>query len=315
MSLRIALFGQAAFGRETLERVRANGHEVVGVFAPPDSGRPDALAERAAELGIPLVRRRFYRKKSGEPIAAALAEYRALEADLNLLASVQVFLPREITEAPRHKSLCFHPSLLPRFRGGAALQYQIICGERESGVSIFVPDDGVDTGPIVVQRGGVMLSPTETTASLFFEKLQPLGIEALVEAVELVASGRARPRKQDESLATSQGLIDDTVAAIDLGQPAIEIDRLVRGCDPQPGAFLRLAGKPVRLFEVALLPEASESKAAGSVVACGDTGLAIALRGGVLRVKRVRADGGKEVAADFAKRVGLETGQRFESGA
>ena len=105
MSLRVALYGQAAFGRETLERVRANGHDIVGVFAPPDSGRPDALAERALELGIPLVRRRFYRKKTGEAIPAALVEHRALAADLNLLASVQVFLPREITAAPRHKSL------------------------------------------------------------------------------------------------------------------------------------------------------------------------------------------------------------------
>jgi methionyl-tRNA formyltransferase len=314
MSLRIALFGQAAFGRETLERVRANGHEVVGVFAPPDTGRPDALAERAAELGIPLVRRRFFRKKSGEPIPAALDEYRALQADLNLLASVQVFLPREITAAPRLESLCFHPSLLPRFRGGAALQWQIILGERESGVSIFIPDDGADTGPLVVQKSGVMLSPTETSATLFFEKLQPLGIAALVEAVELVASGRARPCKQDESLATAQGLVVDAVAAIDLASPAHEVDRLVRGCDPQPGAFMRLASLRVRLFEVALFP-ASSGAAAGSVVASDGAGLAIALRGGVLRVKRVRADAGKEIATDFAKRVGLEVGQRFESGA
>jgi methionyl-tRNA formyltransferase len=314
MSLRIALFGQAAFGRETLERVRANGHEVVGVFAPPDTGRPDALAERATELGIPLVRRRFYRKKTGEAIPAALEEYRALAPDLNMLASVQVFLPREITDAPRHKSLCFHPSLLPRYRGGAALQWQIILGERESGVSIFVPDDGADTGPIVVQKGPVSLSPGETTATLFFEKLQPLGIEALVEATELVASGRAHPQKQDESLATAQGLVDDTVAAIDLAAPAAEIDQLVRGCDPQPGAFLRFKGEPVRLFEVSFAPAVNDSTP-GSVVVLDASGLAIALRGGVLHIKRVRAATGKEAAADFAKRVGLELGQRFESGA
>jgi methionyl-tRNA formyltransferase len=314
MSLRIALFGQAAFGRETLERVRANGHTVVGVFAPPDAGRPDPLVERATELGIPVVRRRFYRKKSGEAIPAALDEYRALAPDLNLLASVQVFLPREITDAPRHKSLCFHPSLLPRFRGGAALQWQIILGERESGVSIFVPDDGADTGPVVVQKGPVPLSATETTATLFFEKLQPLGVEALVEATELVASGRARPQKQDESRATAQGLVDDGVAAIDLASSALEIERLVRGCDPQPGSFLRLDGSPVRLFDSSFAP-GDEGAPAGTVVACDAEGLAIGLCGGVLRVKRVRADAGKEAAQDFARRVGLEVGRRFESGA
>jgi methionyl-tRNA formyltransferase len=312
MSLRIALFGQAAFGVQTLERLRANGHTIAGVFAPPDSGRPDALAQRAQELALPLVRRRFYRKKTGEPIAAALDEHAALGADLNVLASVQVFLPRQLTDAPKHKSLCFHPSLLPRFRGGAALQWQIILGERETGVSIFVPDEGADTGPIVVQKGGVTISPIETTATLFFDKLQPLGIEALAEAVELVAGGGARPRAQDESLATHQGLVDDSVAAVDLARPAAEIDRLVRGCDPQPGAFVRFAGKPLRLFEVAL--EREVSGAAGSIAALDDAGLVLALRGGSLRVRRVRAELAKEPARAFAERVGLAAGARLESG-
>ncbi|HXZ83923.1 MAG TPA: formyltransferase family protein, partial [Myxococcota bacterium] len=205
MSLRIALFGQAAFGREALERLRANGHEIAGVFAPPEAGRPDALAQRAQELGLPLVRRRFYRKKTGEAIPAALAEHAALGADLNVLASVQVFLPRELCDAPKHKSLCFHPSLLPRFRGGAALQWQIILGEAETGVTIFVPDAGADTGPIVLQKGPIAIAPRETVTTLFFEKLSPLGVEALVEAVELVASGKAAPRVQDESRASAQG--------------------------------------------------------------------------------------------------------------
>jgi methionyl-tRNA formyltransferase len=313
MSLRIALFGQAAFGCDTLERLRANGHVVAGVFAPPDAGRPDALAQRARELGIPLIRRRFYRKKTGEAIPAALAEHAALGAALNVLASVQVFLPRELTDAPKHKSLCFHPSLLPRFRGGAALQWQIILGERESGVSIFVPDQGADTGPIVLQMGPVPIAPRETVTTLFFEKLQPLGVEALVEAVELVASGRAQPRVQDESRATAQGLVDDDVAAIDLAKSAVEIDRLVRGCDPQPGAFLRFGGKPVRLFDAALEPPVDATP--GSVSRCDASGLLVALRGGALRVGRVRADQAKEPAQAFAARVGLGPGGRLESGA
>lgn len=313
MKLRIALFGQAAFGVDTLERVRANGHEIAGVFAPPDGARPDPLAARAQELGLPLVRRRFYRKKTGEPIEAALAEHRALGAHLNVLASVQVFLPRVLTDAPVHKSLCFHPSLLPRFRGGAALQWQIILGERETGVSIFVPDEGADTGPVVVQKGGVALSPRETAASLFFEKLHPLGVAALVEAVELVASGRAKPEAQDESRATHQGLVDDAVAAISLEKPAAEIDRLVRGCDPQPGAFMRFKGNVVRLFDAALGPALSGTP--GGIVECGADGMVIALRGGSLRVKRVRADAGKEAAEMFAARAGLAPGGRFENGA
>jgi len=191
MPLRIALFGQAAFGFDTLERLREHEHQVVGVFAPPEGGRPDALAERALELGIPVVRRRYYRKKTGEAIPAALEAYRALEAELNVLASVQVFLPTEIVDAPKHKSLCFHPSLLPLYRGGAAMQWQIIDGAAETGVSIFIPDQGADTGPLVVQKGGVALDPTETTGSLFFKKLYPLGVEAIVASARLIDEGRA----------------------------------------------------------------------------------------------------------------------------
>ncbi|MEE9278686.1 MAG: methionyl-tRNA formyltransferase [Myxococcota bacterium] len=312
MALRIALFGQADFGRNTLDLLLEKSHRVVGVFAPPEGPRPDALAERAGELGIPLVRRRYYRKKTGEAIPAALEAYRALTAELNVLASVQVFLPGEIVDAPRHQSICFHPSLLPKYRGGAAMQWQIIDGVEETGVSIFVPHQGADTGPIVLQRGGVKLGPAETTASLFFDKLQPLGVSAIVEAVQKVDAGEARPEPQDESKATHQGLVDDSVAAVDLGRSAGEIDRLVRGCDPQPGAHVRVAGKTVRLYDVRL--EAEEAGTPGQILGIDSSGLRLALRGGVLRIGRVRADMGKEAASAFAERAGLASGDRVESG-
>lgn len=312
MSLRVTLFGQAQFGKDTLEGLLQRGHKVVGVFAPPEGARPDPLAERAKELGISLVRRRFYRKKGGSAIPEAVEEYKALEAELNILASVQVFIPSEITDAPVHKSICFHPSLLPAYRGGAAIQWQIIDGVEETGVSIFVPDQGVDTGPVVVQKRGVHIDNTDTTASLFFSKLQPLGVEAILEAVDLIDSGKAAPKVQDESRASHQGLIDDKVAAINLKRSADEIDRLVRGCDPQPGAFLRLDGKLVRLFDAQLEP--GRGGKAGEIVAIDDRGIVIALPGGRLRVARVRADQGKEPANAFAARAGVATGRCFESG-
>lgn len=311
MALRIALFGQAEFGRRTLDLLIERGHLVVGVFAPPEGGRPDALAERAQELGIELVRRRYYRKKTGEAIPAALAAYRSLDAELNVLASVQVFLPAQIVDAPVHRSICFHPSLLPAYRGGAAMQWQIIDGVEETGVSVFVPDQGADTGPIVLQRGGVKLGPDETTASLFFEKLQPLGVDAIADAVDLIDSGHARPRAQDETRASHQGLVDDSVAAVDLARSAGEIDRLVRGCDPQPGAFVRAGGELVRLYDARLEPE--ERGAPGQILSVDASGLRIALRGGVLRVGRVRADMGKEAASAFCERAGLSSGDRLES--
>src|SRR5262245_40179555 len=308
MPLRIALFGQAPVGSQCLDRLREAGHEVVGVFAPPDSGRPDPLAQRALELGLPLVRRRFYQRKTGEPIAQAVAEHAALGADLNLLASFTSFLPRAIADAPRYRSVCFHPSLLPRYRGGAALQWQIIEGERETGVSIFVPDDGVDTGPLVVQRGGVEIGPHDTAGTLFFSKLAPLGVEALIESANQIADGTAIAKPQDETRATHQGLVDDAVAALDLRAAAEQIDRRVRGCDPQPGAFLRWAGAPVRLFDARLEAGSPGAAAPGELLEVGPQGLLIALRGGLLRVARVRADAGKEPAAQFAERRELKPG-------
>jgi methionyl-tRNA formyltransferase len=309
--VRIALFGQAAFGRDCLDRLLDADHEIAGVLAPPEAARPDPLAERARELGLPLVQRRHFRRRTGEAIPAALEGYRALEADLNVLAFVTAILPPEIVYAPRFESVCFHPSLLPRFRGGAAVNWQIILGEAESGVSVFAVDEGVDTGPIVVQKGGVRIDPDDTTGSLYFKKLYPLGVDAIVEAVDATAAGSAHPSPQDESQATFQGLVDDSVAGVDLSRPAEEIDRLVRGCDPQPGAFLRLDGEPLRLFDARL--ERNVEAEPGSVISVDDAGLRIALRGGALRVGRVRGDAGKEAAREFAERRGLAPGDRLEN--
>jgi methionyl-tRNA formyltransferase len=311
MSLRIALFGQAPVAVDCLERLRADGHTIAGVFAPADTGRPDPLSQRARELDLPLFQRRYFQTREGKPIAAAVAEHRSLGADLNVLASLTSFVPAEICNAPRFASICFHPSLLPAYRGGNALQWQIILGERETGVSIFVPDRGVDTGPIVVQRGGVEIGPRDTTATLFFEKLAPLGAEALAEAVRAIDSGRARPHAQDEAHASFQGLVDDAAAGIDLARAGADIDRLVRGCDPQPGAWLRWKGAPLRLFGVELGPAAGGRP--GQVLEIDAKGLLLALRGATLRVSRVRGDGAKEPAADFARRVALQPGDVLES--
>ena len=309
--MRIALFGQAAFGRDCLDRLLDADHEIAGVLTPPEAARPDPLAERARERDLPLVQRRHFRNKSGAAIPAALDDYRALEADLNVLAFVTAILPPEIVYAPRLESICFHPSLLPRFRGGAAVNWQIILGEAESGVSVFAVDEGVDTGPLVVQKGGIRIDPGDTTGSLYFKKLYPLGVDAIVEAVDAIASGTARPTPQDESRATFQGLVDDSVAGIDLARPAEEIDRLVRGCDPQPGAFVRFKGAPLRLFDVRLEPDVKGEP--GSVISVDKAGLQLALRSGALRVGRVRGDGGKEAASEFAERSGLRPGDRVES--
>lgn len=306
MGLKIAVFGQAPFGRDVTEALSKAGHDIVAVYAPPEKGRPDPLAELAQERGWTLFRYPGFRRK-GQPIPERLEEYLALDVELNVMPFTTVILPEEIVDAPRHGSVCFHPSLLPAYRGGNALAWQIILGARESGVTVFQPDGGVDTGPILVQKGGVPIADDDTTVSLYFDKLYPLGVEAVLEAVEQVASGSAQPRPQSEEGASHQGLVDDAVARIDWSRPAGEIDRLIRGCDPSPGAWATRGDETVRLYGSRLLAEASDA-APGTVLGVADERLRIAAEGGVLAVAKLRVgEGGKQPAAEAP----LEAGERL----
>ena len=311
MPLRIALFGQAAFGKDVFDRLRARGHEIAGVFAPPEGRRPDPLAQAAEEAGVPLLRPRFFRRKTGEAIPARVEEHAKLGADLNVLAYVTAFVPVEILEAPPRASLCFHPSLLPEYRGGSAIPWQIILGAREAGVTVFRPDSGADTGPVVVQKGGALIGPEDTAGSLYFRKLYALGVEAMVEAVDRVAGGTAEPEPQDETRASFQGLVDDAVARIDWSLPAAELDRLIRGCDPQPGAHaLREGGsEPVRLFDARLEPgEEAGSAPPGTLLAPREGRFRVAATGGVISFARARVGGGAKVGAAES---GLREGERL----
>lgn len=307
MSLRIAVFGQAPFGRDVTARIADAGHEIVAVHAPPSKGRPDPLAELAEERGWPLFRYKAYRRKGTfEPILERVDEYLALGAELNLMPFTTAILPPVIVDAPRLGSLCFHPSLLPAYRGGNALAWQIIEGATESGVSVFQVDEGVDTGPIVVQKGGVPIAPTDSTVSLYFDKLYPLGVEAMVEAVEAVAAGTAKPTPQTEDGASFQGLVDDDVARIDWSKPGVEVDRLIRGCDPSPGAWAELDGEPVRLFGARFDAGRGEGEP-GELLGLDEAGdrLRIAVEGGVVSVQKLRVgDGAKRKAAEAALAAG-----------
>jgi methionyl-tRNA formyltransferase len=301
MGLKIAIFGQAPFGRDVAVRLADDGHEIVEVHVPPDSGRPDPLAEEAEQRGWPLVRRKGYRRK-GVARPELVEAYLQCGAELNVMPFTTVILPPEIVDAPRLGSLCFHPSLLPAFRGGNALAWQIIMGASETGVTVFRPDEGVDTGPIVVQKGGVRIEPEDTTASLYFDRLYPLGVDAVQEAVAAVAEGRAEFTPQSEQGASFQGLVDDEVARIDWSRDAAEVDRLIRGCDPQPGALADYGGEPVRLFG-ARLEEGQHSAEPGAVLSsdAGSGRLHIASAGGrVISVAKLRVGEEKKGPANAA---------------
>jgi methionyl-tRNA formyltransferase len=308
MSLRIAVFGQAPFGRDVLVRLVEAGHEIVGVHVPPDAGpRVDPLAEEAQTRKLPLFRYKSYRR-GGAAIPERVEEYRALGAELNVLPFTTVILPPEITDHPRHRSVCFHPSILPAYRGGSALAWQIIEGEQESGLSIFQPDAGVDTGPLYLQRRGIAIAPTDTAASLYFDKLYGPGVEAMVETVAAIAAGSARLSPQPTEGGSFQGLLDDRGARLDFAASAGAIDRRIRGCDPQPGAWALLRGQKLRLFDGRLLPGGSDAPA-GRVLGLEEGRVVLAARGGRLAVGRLRLGEGKKLPAAES---GLEAGQLLE---
>ncbi len=307
MSLRIAVFGQAAFARDVSLQLAEKGHQMVAAYVPPSSGKPDPMAAEAEARNWPLLRYRRFRRR-GEAIPEVVAEYLEIGAELNLMPYTTAILPPEIVDAPKLGSLCFHPSLLPAYRGGAAIPWQIMLGASESGVTVFRPDAGVDTGPIVVQRGGVAIEVTDTAASLYFDKLYPLGVKAMVEAVEAVSGGRATFTPQSEEGASFQGLVDDAVARIEWARSAQEIDRRIRGCDPQPGARAELDGVAVRLFGSRLHPGESGDPP-GTVLALDAGRLLVAASGGQISIGKLRIGDAAKVSAAEA---GLTAGVRLE---
>jgi methionyl-tRNA formyltransferase len=191
--MRIVCIGQAAFGEQVLRKLIERGEEVVAVYTPRDTAdKRNPLKELAIQTGIPVFQPGSMR------VPEVYEEYTRLKPDLNVMAYVTSILPDSILNYPGMGTIQYHPSLLPRHRGGSAINWAIINGETKTGITIFWPDGGVDTGPILLQKE-VEISPDDTVGSLYFERLFPLGVEALMEAVELIKKGIAPRIPQDES--------------------------------------------------------------------------------------------------------------------
>lgn len=306
--MRIALIGQAAFAEKALDALLKHGDEIVHVFAPPDppAGRADPLAAKARELTLPLTQPKSFKNE------AAFEHFKSLDADLAILAFVTLIVPERILYAPRHKSICFHPSLLPRHRGASAINWTLIHGDKETGVTWFWPDQGIDTGPILIQKR-VAVEPNDTVGSIYFNRLFPLGIDTMIEAVEMIGGGRAPAIAQDESQATYEPICRDEHARIDFSRTAQEVHNLVRGCDPQPGAYADAGGRRLRLYEPTL--ESAEASAApGTIVSIAKDAMKIALSGGTLVVRRVRLEPEprKAAPAELAAAGSIREGTRLQ---
>lgn len=304
--VRIVVNGQQAFGAEVFEALRERGEDVVAVYCAPD--RPgagaDPLRAAAEAAGLPV------RQPASFKDAEVAEELRALEPDLMVMAFVTLFVPEDVLAIPRHGAIQYHPSILPRHRGPSAINWAIIGGEPTTGVSVFWPDDGLDTGPVLLTRE-VEIAPDDTVGSLYFDKLFPLGIQAMLDAVDAIAAGNAPRIAQDESLATYESWCRKDAVAIDWSRPVDEVYALVRGGDPRPGAWTKLAGQAVDCFE-ARPAEGDPAGAPGEVLSVGDDGIVVAAADGALRIGRVRVDTDKLAAAHWARDAGVRPGARFE---
>jgi methionyl-tRNA formyltransferase len=306
--MRILLIGQAAFGANVLEKLMERNETVVAVYVPPDrpGGRTDPLKDAAVSRGIDVFQPTTYKDDR------VFSEYAELKPDLTVMAFVTNIIPARFFKVPTHGTINYHPSLLPRHRGASAINWAVIMGDAKTGLSIFWPDGGIDTGLILLQKE-IDIGPDDTTGSLYFNYLFPMGVDAVLESIDLIKAGNAPKITQDEAGATYEPPCDDRVAGIDWNKPADELYNLVRGCDPQPGAFAVLRGEKVRFYGAKRIEE-TVADAPGTLLNVDDKGIHIALSGGILIVGKVRpVKGGKMTAAEFAAEKGLKAGDTFDT--
>lgn len=300
--MRIILMGQQAFGKATLEAYLDRGEDIVAVYCAPDKeGKPvDPVKEFALEKGLSVYQPDNFKDQT------VLDEMRALKADVCVMAYVIIFVPQEARDIPTHGSICFHPSLLPLHRGPSSINWPIIWGSTKTGLTIFWPDDGLDEGEILLQKH-TDIGPDDTLGSVYFDKIYPLGIEAMCEAIDLIRDGKAPKIKQDDSKATYESWCKKADAEIDWSKPVDEVYNLIRGTNPQPGAWTTVNGEELKIFDCAKLPEAGGTP--GEIMGSCDEGMAVATNGGQILIKRVRpASEGKVSANDYFKSSGLSKG-------
>lgn len=301
--MRISIIGQSAFGKSVLEALAKNNvDEIVGVFAPPTrEGRPDdPISESAHALNVPVFE--FKRLRDQE----AITEFKTAQPELCIMAFVTDIVPMEMINYPILGTFQYHPSLLPLHRGPSSINWPIINGESTTGLTIFWPDDGLDTGPVLMQKT-VEIATKETLGDLYFKKLFPLGVEAIIESVELVRSGKAPKIVQDESMATYEGWCKADDVQVKWEENTSTVFNMIRGADPQPGANTTFNGTKLSLYDAAA--SSDNTAIPGTVISIGEFGIQISTGDGAVNIGRVRESGsGKVTSSEWAESVGLAVG-------
>jgi methionyl-tRNA formyltransferase len=300
--MRILFIGQAPFGKEALETLLAQGEKIVGVITTPDAPNqkyPNPVKECAEANGLALYQAGYLKTPE------AVDWVRERQPDLLVLAFVTAFVPPEMIDLAPLGGINYHPSLLPKYRGGSAINWAVIAGETETGVSIHFIDEGVDTGPVLLQEK-VVIEADDTVKDVYFKKLYPMGIRMIGEAVQLIREGTAEPVVQDESQASHQPVITPHDTIIDWSRPTEELYNLIRGANPAPGAVTRLCGEDLRIFDVR---RATGAGTPGTVTEIDSDSFSVATGDGAIAILTVQPPKSKKIpASEFIQITRLQAG-------
>ena len=296
--MKIAIIGQQDFGKAVLEAFLKRGDTVAAVFCAPEKegARPDALRVAAQAAGLTV--HQFKSLRAPEAVTAM----RAANADIGIMAFVLQFAPQEFVTIPKHGTIQFHPSLLPKYRGPSSINWPITRGETETGLTMFRPTDGLDEGAIILQKR-TPVGENDPLGSVYFDRLFGMGVAAMLEAADLVVAAKHQELVQDEQQASYEGWFREAEAKINWANHADVIHNLIRGCDPAPGAWTTFNGAKLQLFdskkELVRTFGAVKGKI-GEVIEAGNGKMVITAQGGRIHVGRAKLGDAKKVAADAA---------------
>ena len=304
--MRIVVHGQDAFGKAVLEKLLERGESVVAVCCAPDKPNKaeDPLKVFAREKGLPLHQPKSWKTPE------ALDLMKSFNADVCLMAYVLLFIPQPVLDAPRLGTFQYHPSLLPAHRGPSSINWPIAQGKTQTGLTIFWPDEGLDEGPILLQKS-VAIGLDDTLGDVYFKKLFPMGVDAMMESLDLVKAGVKLKHKQNLADGSYESWFKKDIAEIDWSKPVAEIYNTIRAANPAPGAWSTIKGVKLDIYDSA---KVAGSGAPGAILSIDANGMTIAAGGGAILAKRVKsADTKKIAAAEWAAGAGVKVGDTFEA--
>lgn len=304
--MRIVVHGQQAFGKAVLERLLEREENIVAICTAPDKeGRPlDPVKELALEKGMPV------HQPASWKTPEALELMQSFEADVCIMAYVLLFVPQPVLDAPRLGSFQYHPSLLPMHRGPSSINWPIAMGSTRTGLTIFWPNEGLDEGPVLMQKE-CDIGPDETLGDIYFKKLFPMGVDAMIESLDLVYAGTAPKQVQNLDEGSYESWYGKTQVEIDWSKSAAEVYNTIRAANPQPGAWTTVNGAVLQIFDSRLVD--SVEGVAGSVAELSDDGILVcAGDNAAVLISRVRPVGeGKISASEYAAASALKAGAQL----